>query len=139
MPVLTQQVTPGRIMSIAVPKTLTQKKHFLAAGDSQGNMFVMLVPRYYTKPKPQEDQYVLELMNREETRMAGWVTDAENRDERIKAINQAFKDSRTMVRCRLIVKIYKMNKLTTKRTALVIEIGERNTGEGRKDGGENGN
>jgi hypothetical protein len=93
-PVLTQQISPGRIVTVATPKALTQKKHFLGVGDSQGNLFVMLIPRYYSKLQPSENQTIIELMNREESRMSAWVADTENRQERIRVINQQWKDKR---------------------------------------------
>ncbi|CAG7727820.1 unnamed protein product [Allacma fusca] len=93
-PVLTQQISPGRIVTVATPKALTQKKHFLAVGDSQGNLFVMLIPRYYSKLQPSENQTIVELMNREESRMSAWVSDTESRQERIRVINQQWKDKR---------------------------------------------
>jgi len=82
-------------IAIALPKlpAVGTKKQFLAIGDSEGSLYVLVLPRFYAKPQPTEDMTMTELMQREEKRMHDWVADQETRMEKLEAVNAAWKAS----------------------------------------------
>jgi len=74
------------------------KKQFLAVSDSEGFLYVLVLPRFYARPLPHEDGVMTELMNREDKRMNAWVTEEETRMEKIQAVNNSWKATRVVVR-----------------------------------------
>ena len=85
------------ISDCAIPKPKLAKKQILALSDSTGNLFVMLLSRYYYKPTQFENSFMQELMNREEKRLQNWISQTEARTELIEDINSKWKQSRITV------------------------------------------
>ncbi|CAL8110058.1 unnamed protein product [Orchesella dallaii] len=95
-PVMTQPITNVRITGIGIPKIAASasKNQYLAVTDSDGVVLVLLLPRFYARPLPNEDHVVRELMNREDSRMTAWVKEMEERSDKIQSVNYSWQQSR---------------------------------------------
>lgn len=84
---------------IGLPKIAASasKNQYLAVTDSDGVLLVLLLPRFYARPLPNEDHTMTELMNREDTRMSSWTHDKDGRADKIRAVNYEYEQSRIQV------------------------------------------
>lgn len=73
------------------------KNQYLGIGDSEGTLLVLLLPRFYARPLPNENHVMTELMNREDNRMTSWMTESDHRADKIQAISYNWKQSRLSV------------------------------------------
>jgi len=95
-PFLTQPVSNVRITGIGLPviAASASKNQYLAVTDSDGILLVLLLPRFYARPLPNEDFVMTELMNREDNRMTSWKKEAESRADKIQSVNYHWELSR---------------------------------------------
>lgn len=72
--------------------------------DSEGVLLVLLLPRFYARPLPNEDYVMTELMNREDNRMSSWMKEMETRAEKIQSVNYNWQQSRVTVRFHFFIR-----------------------------------
>lgn len=85
---------------IGLPKIAASasKNQYLAVTDSEGVLMVLLLPRFYARPLPNEEHAIIELMSREDNRMNSWDKEHESRAEKIHSVNYNWQQSRILVR-----------------------------------------